>query len=70
MAPKNALIWTNPQTLPERVDQIRAPSISRRKLGRRRRKNSSDYLIDNFNPSSHVRCVRADLALVGELASI
>lgn len=70
MEPGNALVWTNPQTLPEKVDQFRAPSISRRKLGRLRRKDLSDYLIDNFNPSSHVRYVRSNLALVGELASI
>jgi hypothetical protein len=70
MEPGNALVWTNPQTLPEKVDQIRAPSISRRKLGRLRRKDLSDYLIDNFNPSSHVRRVCANLALVGGLASI
>jgi hypothetical protein len=31
MEPGNALVWTNPQTLPEKVDQIRAPSISEAK---------------------------------------
>jgi hypothetical protein len=69
MEPGNALIWTTHR--PCRTEWIKSGhQASRGESSAAKAKAASDYLIDNFIPSSHVRRVRANLALVGELASI
>lgn len=67
MKPGNASVWTNPQTLPENSGSSQGTKHLQAKARQAEAETVSDYLIDNFNASSHVR---ANPALVGELASI
>ena len=58
MEPNNALIWANPQTLPERSGSNQGTKhleAKARQATKLKRKILSDYLIDNFKSSSHVR---------------
>jgi hypothetical protein len=63
----NAWIWTSPQTLPKKGGSNQGTKHLEAKARQAKVEILSDYLIDNFNPSSHVH---SNLAWVGELTSI